>query len=168
VIKGSEVGSFKNKIEGYQKSINLIETRIDQMDTYIHTRESVIKENKGLSELFDVLQYKYKTLSDTLDYVNDLWKMTKNYVDSALDLFNGIQAKSTDRSVQNLTVITSMGVGATLIGLFTQKTPTLTAFGVLYFFILVAIGFTANKLIKYIYTSRTYKIVDMEADKNIS
>jgi len=137
------------------------------MDTYIHTRESIVKNNEELSKFFNILQFKHKTLSDTLDYVKDLWRMTRNYVDSALALFTSIQAKSTEHSVKNLAVITSMGVGATLIGLFTQKTPNFTAFGFIYFFILVATGYSVNKLIGFVYKNRMYKIKDIKIAKEI-
>lgn len=166
-IKGSEVGPFKGKIESYAKTINLIDARINQMDTYIRTRESIVKHNSGLKNFFDVLDFKYETLADTLEYVKDIWNMTKNYVNSALELFSGIQAKSTESSVRNLTVITSMGVGATLIGLFSQKLPELHLSGVIYFAIVAFIGYGADKVMKTIYRRRMYRISDVEITKDI-
>lgn len=161
-IGGREVGPFYARVESYAKTINLIEARINQMGTYIRTRESVAKDDKRLKPMMPVLEYKYETLADTLSYIKDIWKMTKNYVDSALSLFSSIQAQSTEASVTNLTVITSMGVGATLIGLFSESAPDFTVFGVAYFFILVAIGYVANKVMRYIAQRRKYEIDDVE------
>lgn len=166
-IKGSEVGDFKDKIESYGKTINLIDTRINQMGTYIKTRESISKDNTHLAHFASVLDFKYETLSDTLDYIVDIWKMTKNYVDSALDLFKGIQAEATENSVKNLTVITSMGVGATLIGLISQKLPVLTISGGVYFIILAVIGYAANRIMKMVSRRKMYEISEAEVVKNI-
>ncbi|OGZ59243.1 MAG: hypothetical protein A3B96_04445 [Candidatus Spechtbacteria bacterium RIFCSPHIGHO2_02_FULL_43_15b] len=166
-IKGSEVGLFKDKIESYSKTINLIDGRISQMGTYIRTRESIAKNNAGLANFLDVLDFKYETLADTLEYIKDIWNMTKNYVNSALDLFSSIQAASTESSVTNLTVITSMGVGATLIGLFSEKLPEFHISGVMYFLIVASIGYIANKIMKMIYTRRMYKISDVKIVKDI-
>lgn len=166
-IKGREIEAFKNKIEGYSKTINLIEARINQMGSYIGTRDSIIKSDQGFKQFADVLEFKYDTLNNTLSYIKDIWRMTKNYVNSSLDLFFTLQAKSTEASVKNLTVVTSMGVGATLIGLFTKKLPDFTLFGVFYFFLLILIGITANRLIKQIYARKLYKIREIKADRDI-
>ncbi len=167
-IKGKQVGELKDKIEGYGKTINLIEARINQMDTYISTREDIVKKDKDLEKLVNVLQFKYETLSDTLDYIKYVWAMTKNYVGSALSLFSDIQAKSTETSVGNLTIVTSMGVGATLIGLFSSQPPEFTWQSLGYVFLLAFIGYIADKLVKYFSVNRMYQISDVEADKNIS
>ncbi|HEY1041767.1 MAG TPA: hypothetical protein VGE63_03540 [Candidatus Paceibacterota bacterium] len=167
VIKGNQIGELKDKIEGYSKTINLIEARINQMGTYIITREDIVKKDKELEKLVDVLQFKYETLSDTLDYVKHVWTMTKNYVASALTLFSDIQAKSTETSVGNLTIVTSMGVGATIIGLFTSQPPEFSWKSVVYVLILGVIGYIADKLVKHFSINRMYTINDIEADKNI-
>ncbi|MDE1970222.1 MAG: hypothetical protein KGI50_01445 [Patescibacteria group bacterium] len=167
-IRGDEVGAFKGKIESYAKTINLIEARINQMGTYIRTRESIAKENTCLTHFLNVLEFKYETLADTLEYIKDIWTMTKNYVESALSLFSGIQAKSTESSVRNLTVITSMGVGATLIGLFSQKLPQLHVSGVIYFVVVAGVGYSADKLMKRIYQRRMYSIGDIKIAKDIA
>jgi hypothetical protein len=167
-IRGNEVGTFKNKVESYAKTINLIEARINQMGTYLHTRGSIMKNNRDLEKFIDVLEFKHETLADTLEYIKDIWSMTKNYVQSALDLFGGIQAKSTESSVKNLAIITSMGVGATLISLFTQKPPQFTTVGALYFLILAFIGYATDKIMKAVYSRKMYAIRDAKIAKDIS
>lgn len=167
-IHGRDVGGFKDKVEGYAKTINLIETRINQMGTYLRTRESIAKGDKDLKHFLDVLEYRYEALGNTLAYLQEIWKMTSNYVNSALKLFSDVQAKATQNSVENLTIVTSMGVGATLIGLFTTDSiPQFTIFGVGYFIILAAIGYTARKATQWFYARKTYTISDVEYDKSI-
>lgn len=166
-MKGKDVGPFYGKVQSYAKTINLIGARINQMGTYIGTRESVAKGDPHLKKFVDVLEFKYETMSDTLSYVQDIWAMTENYVDSALELFSSIQARSTEASVTNLTIITSMGVGATLIGLFTSSAPEFTKFGVLYFFILAIVGYAAERIMRKIAQSRKYNIRDTEVAKDL-
>jgi len=167
-IKGNEIGPFKDKIEGYAKTINLIEARINQMNAYIKTRESIVKNTKELEQFHEIFEFKYETLVDTLQYIKDIWGMTKNYVNSALDIFSSLQAKSTESSVKNLTVITSMGVGATLINLFTQQPPKLNFAGGIYFVALALIGYLTNLIMQKIAMKRMYKIRDIKIAKDIS
>ena len=60
-----------------------------------------------------------------------------------------------------------MGVGASLIDLFTESEPSFSSFGVLYFFILALIGYSVNKIMQIISNNRKYEINDIEYDKNI-
>ncbi|MBI5421230.1 MAG: hypothetical protein HZA35_02850 [Parcubacteria group bacterium] len=166
-IRGKDIGTFKNEIESYNKTINFIEARINQMGTYIHTRETIFKNKESLRHFANVLQFRYEALSDTLEYIKDLWTMTKNYVASAIKLFETLQAQSTNNSIQSLTVVTSMGVGASILSLFAQKPPTFTLFGMMYFLALAIIGYTTNRAMKSIAMKRMYKIRDVEIAKNI-
>lgn len=166
-VKGKKIIELNNKIDGYAKTINLIEGRINQMSTYISTREKVAKSDQDLAEFLNVSGYRYETLKDTMVYIQHLWSMTKNYVNSAKQLFSGLQNQVTQKSISSLTIVTSMGVGANLIALFTKTEPTFTIFGVIYFFILAFIGWFANKLMKTISENRVYHISDSSYDKDI-
>lgn len=166
-IKGKKILELNSKIEGYAKTINLIEGRINQMNTYLSTRERIAKEDSELTDFVHISGYRYETLRDTLVYIQHLWTMTKNYVNSAKSLFSDLQNDIADKSIGSLTIVTSMGVGASLIDLFTNSEPDFTIFGVVYFFILALIGFIANKVMNKISENRTYHIMDMEYDKNI-
>ncbi len=166
-IKGSEIIKFRSKVEGYQKTINLIESRINQMSAYLSTREKVARNSEGVGEFLGVFGYRYETLRNTLSYIQHLWDMTKNYVNSAMKLFSDLSSDVTSQSIDNLTIVTSMGVGASLLGLFTESAPSFTVFGVAYFFILAIIGYTVNKLMGTISRKKKYEISDIDYDKNI-
>lgn len=167
IVKGSKIVEFSSKIEDYSKTINLIDGRIRQMSTYISTRERIAKSDHELTEFLEVSGYRYETLRDTLSYIQELWAMTKNYVNQAMSLFSDLKQEVTNKSVDNLTVVTSMGVGASLIGLFTESAPTFTVFGFVYFFALAIIGYLVNKIMKFISENRKYHISDIEYDKDI-
>ncbi|MCD5382108.1 MAG: hypothetical protein LR017_02210 [Candidatus Pacebacteria bacterium] len=95
--------------------------------------------------------------------------MTQTYVGSALEVFSDLQSKATSNSIKNLTVVTSMGVGGTLLGLFAKtELPSLTLTGVFYFAVLALIGWSANKIMERIYLNKSYTIKDIKADRNIS
>ena len=166
-VKGKNIVEFSSKIEDYYKTITLIEGRINQMSTYISTREKIAKSDTELAEFLEVQGYRYETLKDTLVYIQHLWSMTKNYVNSAKSLFSDLESKVTEKSIGNLTIVTSMGVGASLIGLFTESAPTFTVFGIIYFFVLAFVGYSVNKLMNYISKNRKYHIQDTEYEKNI-
>lgn len=166
-VKGSEIIKFTSKLEGYSKTINLIDGRIHQMGTYITTREKIAKSDKELAEFLEISGYRYETLRDTLDYIKYLWNMTKNYVSSAQKLFNGIKQDVTNKSVDSLTIVTSMSAGAGIIGLLTETAPDFTIFGVIYFFILAIIGWSSTKVLGGISKRRKYEVSDVEFEKNI-
>lgn len=166
-VKGSDIVKFTSKLEGYAKTINLIDGRINQMSTYISTREKIAKSDKEVAEFLAISGYRYETLKDTLDYIKYLWDMTQNYVVSAQKLFDGLKSDVTNKSVDSLTIVTSMSAGASIIGLLTETAPEFTIFGVLYFFILAVIGWSSTKILGKISSKRKYEISDMEYDKNI-
>ncbi len=166
-VKGSEIVKFTTKLEGYAKTINLIDGRIKQMSTYISTREKIAKSDEDLAEFLAISGYRYETLRDTLDYIKYLWDMTKNYVSSAQSLFAGIKQNVTSSSVNTLTIVTSMSAGASIISLLTKTKPEFTSFGIIYFFILAFIGWGSTKLINIISSTRKYEISDIDYDKDI-
>lgn len=166
-VKGSEIVKFTSKLEGYAKTINLIDGRINQMSTYISTREKIAKEDKELAEFLAISGYRYETLRDTLNYIKYLWDMTTNYVTSAQKLFNGIKSDVTNSSVDNLTIVTSMSAGAGIIGLLTETAPEFTIFGVLYFFVLAILGWSSTKILSSISKKKTYEVSDIEYVKDI-
>ena len=45
-IKGNEVDSLRNELSIYQKTINLIGARIDQMPAYVKTRQKITDVEK--------------------------------------------------------------------------------------------------------------------------
>ncbi len=165
-VRGAEIVTFTTKLEGYAKTINLIDGRINQMSTYLPTREKIAKSDEELVEFLAISGYRYETLKDTLDYIKYLWTMTKNYVTSAQKLFDGIKQDVTSSSVDSLTIVTSMSVGASIIGLLTETAPEFTVFGIIYFFILAMIGWGSTKLLGIISKTKKYEISDVEYEKD--
>ncbi len=166
-VKGSEIIKFTTKLDGYAKTINLIDGRINQMGTYISTREKIAKSDAELAQFLAISGYRYETLRDTLDYIKYLWDMTQTHVSSAQKLFNSVKADVTSKSVDSLTLVTSMSAGASIIGLLTNSAPEITVFGVLYFFVLAFIGYFSTKILGAISRRRKYEVSDIDYDKDI-
>lgn len=166
-VRGKDIIKFSSKLESYKKTVTLIGGRIDQMSTYISTREKIAKEDQDLADFLAISGYRYETLRDTLQYIKDLWKMTTQYVDSAQKLFDSIKQDVTSSSIDSLTIVTSMSAGAAILSLFTESEPEFTTFGFIYFFVLAFVGWAATKLLGFVAHRRKYEISDVEIDKNI-
>ncbi len=166
-VVGADIVKFASKLEGYAKTINLIDGRINQMGTYISTREKIAKSDKNLTEFLAISGYRFETLRDTLDYIKYLWDMTQTYISSAQKLFNGLKSDVTSKSINSLTIVTSMSAGASIISLLTKSEPKFTMFGVLYFFLLAGLGFGTTKLLGFISRNRKYQVSDISYDKDI-
>jgi len=71
-------------------------------------------------------------------------------------------------SVKNLTIVTSMGVGATLIGLVKTTTlPQFTLVGVGYFFGLALLGYLVNKALNWWAKRKKYGIKNTDLATDI-
>ncbi len=166
-VKGADIVKFSSKLEGYSKTINLIDGRINQMGTYISTREKIAKSDPELAEFLSISGYRFETLRDTLSYIQYLWDMTQTYVASAKSLFSSLKSDVTSKSINSLTIVTSMSAGASIISLLTKSEPTFTMFGVVYFFVLALLGWGSTKLVSFVSKNRRYEVVDESYDKNI-
>ncbi len=167
-LLGKDIPGYKGRIDQYAKTISFIDTRISQIDTYLHTRQKILVNDERLSAFNKELSYRHETMSDTLEYIKDIWNLTQNYVKTAQKVFTDLVAKSTNNSVRNLTVVTSMGVGATLIGLFTTTSvPSVSWFGVFYFIALAFFGYAVNRILKMWSENKSYGITHIEVAKDI-
>ena len=166
-VKGADIVKFNSTLEGYAKTINLIDGRINQMGTYISTREKIAKSDAELTEFLAISGYRFETLKDTLDYIKYLWDMTQTYVSSAQKLFAGLKSDVTNKSLSSLTLVTSMSAGTSIITLLTKSEPEFTVFGIVYFFVLAFLVWSLTKALNYISKNRRYEISDISYDKEI-
>lgn len=166
-VKGKDVITFSTKLEGYAKTVNLIDGRIKQMSTYLPTRERIAKQDEDLVEFLSISGYRYETLRDTLEYVKDLWDMTKDYVSSTQKLYANVSDQITSASLNKLTVVTVVSACATTFNLLTKGNVAFSAAGVISVLVILAVGLLANRLIKYLAEKRKYEISDVDYEKNI-
>lgn len=167
-ISGWQVKSQRTKLESYKKTIELIEARINQMDLYMGSRSHVATARGWDAYLSDILQFRYTNLEHTHDYVRSLWSMTRQYVDSAIQVLSEISTQSTKTSVQTLTVISSIGVISGIINYLTfTKLPKFSTIGLKYFLILLTAALLVNAVVAIIYRSIRYRVNATQLTKDL-
>lgn len=158
-IKGTQIVALQNELEGIQKTITLIESRLNQMGSYIRTRADIAKNQKVEAYLSTLFQYKFETLADTHAYIKEIWRMTKDYLGSAIQVFSNVQAASTKDSISSLRLISTIGVLSGIIGYLSRDSlPKVNTYGVIWFAFLLVATWILNKTIGYIYSHIKYPL----------
>ncbi len=158
-IKGKDIKSTRAKLEDYQNTISLISNRINQMSSYAKTRQMIAKEFKLEESLLKLYQYKFDSLTDSLNYIKEIWKMTSDYVNAAIQVLAGLEERSLNNSVKSLQLITSVGVLSGVLGYITRDTlPKPTQNGMVFFGVLLVLTILLNLIISVIYTNMKYKM----------
>lgn len=167
-IRGNEIDSLRNQLSVYQKTINLIGARIDQMPAYVRTRQKITDIEKIDDYLQPLFQFKFETLLDTHEYVQHLWKMTTNYLNSAIEIFSVLQAESTNNTISSLQLITAIGVVAGILGYLGQDTlPKFTSMGLIYFSLLMVMTWIINGIVSKFFRNKKYSIEGQDIEKDI-
>lgn len=166
-IKRNEITANASRLNDIYKTINLVETRINQMGTYFKTRETIAKNNADFKKFLGIMEYRYETVGDTLNYIKETWTMTKNYVVASIKLFESLENRVTQKILNNMNIIFGVMLSSTLIGfLWSIKVfPTFSVWGLLYSAMILVCGFSAIKLIQFISTRGRLKISDKDYEK---
>jgi hypothetical protein len=162
-LSGKQIARFGSEIAADDKTITLVDTRIQQMGVYLKTRENIAKHHHAFQDFEQILEHRYETMADTLKYMEGVWAMTRRYVASAKEQFSSIQAEMTNKSIEGLTVITSIGVGGTIVGIITSAPPDfeeLQISSIFYVIGLAALGFSMTKILQWISARRKYSVED--------
>jgi hypothetical protein len=167
-IKGSDISKNRMKLDSYDRSINLINNRINQMGAYVKTRQSISKDLGVEEHLTKVFDYKFETLINTLSYIKEIWAMTKDYVKNVISILSDIENQSLNNSIKSLQIITSVGVVSGILGYLTKTDlPKVTSAGIAYLFLLFASTFLVNTLIVSYYKRIKYKIKISDTSSNL-
>lgn len=158
-IQGSEVEDYRARLDSYQKTIDLIMNRINQMGSYSLTRASIARQHDLEESLAQLFQYRFEVLQDTLYYIKEIWNMTDKYLKAAIQNIIEIKGQSASRNIVSLQVITTAGVVAALYNhLSRPDIPGVTSMGVLYFMLLLSITWIINWTVMKFYSHKEYKI----------
>lgn len=168
VVGGNEIELLRSRLDSYQKTVSLISNRINQMGSYIRTRSSIAKGFELEDYLVKLFQFKFEILTDTLDYIKEVWKMTTDYLSSAIQVIIEIKNQSTARGIQSLQLITSIGVVAGILGYISKtELPQMTGVGGLYFVLIMATTWLINYTVTKIYKNKKYKLKFAERASDI-
>jgi hypothetical protein len=168
VIKGKDVEVLRGKLDGYQKTISLISNRINQMGSYVSTRSSIAEHLEIEKDLVSLFEYKFETLTDTLAYIKEIWKMTNDYLLSAINNMVEIKNQSTSNNLKSLQTITSIGVISGVLGyLSANSLPKISRAGAIYFIVLFCLTWFMNYVIVKKYQNKKYSLKFGERAKNL-
>ena len=162
-----EANNLRSKLDRYRVTIDLITNRINQMGTYVRTRHSIIARTGLEPYLTTLFEYRFEALLDTLEYVKEIWKMTSDYLVSALAVMADVINQGVNSSIKNLTTLTIFGILVTLIK-FTwevqdiSKVTSLSA-GLVGLLLLVAL--VVDRAIKYFAERQKYQLKFKDAEK---
>lgn len=158
-IAGSRVDEVRGKLDDYQKTISLIENRMNQMGSYVSTRSSIAKHLQIEEEMVLLFEYKFETLADTLSYIKEIWKMTSAYLTSAIQNLVEIKNQTTSNNLKSLQTITSIGVISGVLGYLSSKAlPEISSAGIIYFIILFVLTWILNFGISTLYKNKKYSL----------
>mgnify|MGYP001560607571 CR=1 FL=1 len=165
-VKGTEIDIVRNELADYQKTIQLIGARIDQMDAYLQTRQKITNLQVVDEYLQPLFQFKFETLADTHKYIKYMWVMTQSYLDSVIQTFVELQQKSTKNTISSLQLITAIGVVAAILGYLGKDTlPKFTPVGLFYFALLLAMTWLLNGAVAKFFKNKKYQIKSRELKK---
>lgn len=129
------------------------------MGSYIRTRSSISKGFELEEHMVKLFQFKFEVLTDTLDYIKEIWKMTTDYLSSAIQIIVEIKNQGATRGIQSLQLITSIGVVAGILGYISRtELPKATLVGMFYYALIIAATWLINFTVTKAYKNRKYKL----------
>jgi len=159
VLLGKNIEEVRIKLDGYQKTINLIGSRINQMNVYVNTRSSIAKKTSLEEKLSNIFQYKFETLIDTHSYIKEIWSMTKDYLNTAIQVVLEAKSQANANTIQSLTLITTIGVVSGIIGYLSKdQFPKITLIGMWYYLILIVLTWLINRIVFTVAKNKKYKL----------
>ncbi len=165
-LSGSETSKYRSDLADYQKTINLIDARIDQMGAYVRTRQKVAAAQKINAYLDRFLEYKFETLLDTHEYVRYLWDMTQNYLNATIAVFDGLQNQATQKAVSTLQLVTLLATMNVILTAVGKKDSVLVVSqtGIAYAILLIVLAFSVQKIITLITKKQSYRLKPERTD----
>lgn len=158
-LKPAQVPEIMSRLHNYEKTISLISNRINQMGSYVETRKSMAAQFGLANHLVSLFQYRFEILVDTLNYIKEIWKMTADYLGQASQAVAEVSSQATNKSIQSLTLITTLGVvGNLIIYLSRDSLPKVTTLGAFYLSFLLFLGWFINFIIQKILNNRRQKL----------
>lgn len=167
-IRGKNVGKYKAELDSYQKTVQLIRNRINQMGNYARTRQKIserVKIDRHLNELF---QYRFEDLFNTLEYIKEVWNMTLDYVNSAIRVLNEVSEEASRTGLDSIKFLVGVGVVSGFVGyLGPAEIPDVALSGILYIvgFGVAAIGI--DKVMNWWNERKQYELGFIERSKEI-
>lgn len=167
-IKGKDADEHRAKLESYRKSVKLIENRINQMGAYAKTRASLSKVLGVEDSLISHFEYKHEDLLNTLEYIKEIWEMTLDYVDSAIEIIKEVKTKTAVKGIKSIQLIASIGAIAGILRLMNPKMiPVLSPSVAVLFIVIFGLAIGMDWFLKWRAKNKEYKLKFKERAKDI-
>ena len=162
-VRGKDIGDYKAKLDSYQKTVQLIRNRINQMNNYARTRRDISRKIKINDSLNDLFQYKFEDLFNTLEYIKEVWVMTLDYVNSAIRVLEDAEKGIRGKGINSIQFLIGVGIISGIIKYLGPTTfPKIALSGILY---VLGFGFLAlvlNKIIIWNSERKKYRVSFVE------
>lgn len=168
-IRGERIPGQKAKLESYAKTVSLISNRINQMGSYAKTRSSLSKQLGVDQTLIAHFQYKYEDLFNSLDYIKEIWKMSSDYVNSAIQILRDAEGKASSKSLRSIQLLASIGVITSILGYLSKDSivPKVGLQGILYLASLSLVALVLDWVLSYKARKKKYGLKFVERSKDI-
>lgn len=168
-LMGGKVPEYKSRLENYGKTVSLISNRINQMGSYAKTRSSISMELGVDKNLASHFHYKYEDLFSSLEYIKEIWKMTTDYVNSAIQIMRDTESKTTNKSLKSIQLLASIGVITGIVRFMYQDSliPPINLGGIIYIAALGLIALLLDWGLTFFAKRKKYKIKFAELTKDI-
>jgi hypothetical protein len=156
-IKGENLNQFRDKLDSYETTVSLITNRINQMETYVDTRADIAQSEEIEKYLITLFQYKFSVLLNTLDYIKEVWRMTSDYLQTAIEIIVEINSKLANSSIKSLRLITTIGVVGKLFR-YVKAFPEVSWEGLLFLVFLILATYIVEWFIGFFNKKKTYTL----------
>lgn len=144
----AEILSAENKLDRYEKTTLLIESRLEQMSPYVKIREAGMKGDAELEEFLAISGFRHEALIGTLTYMRSLWGATHQYSKSAMQLLERAERERMFSHVRGLILLVSLSVVIGALGLIFGTGLKFSVDTIIYSAILVIALVISGKIIK--------------------
>lgn len=168
-VKMGELQKIRNQLDSYQATVSLIANRINQMGSYVHTRAQMSRELHLEKYLQSLFHFKFEVLTNTMEYIKEIWKMTSEYLGNTIRVIVELQNTGANRSIQSLRTITTFGVLANIV-VFMTRVTTLDNFNYLslvFLVALMALAWLFDRFLRQLADRATYELKFTERSKEV-
>lgn len=167
-IMGKNIGESKARLDSYQKTIQLIRNRINQMSNYAKTRRDISKKVNIDGNLNELFQYRFEDLFNTLEYIKEVWVMTLDYVNSGIRVLEGASSDMNSKGLDSIQFLVGVSVVSGILGyLGPASFPEITISGALYVVSFGCAAIVLNKIIGWYNERKKYGVSFVERAKKI-
>ncbi len=159
-----EILEDTTKLERYEKTALLIKGRLEQMATYVKIREAGVRDDAEIIEFLAISGYRYSALFGTLEYMQSLWRTTRDYAKTAQRLLARASQERIIHGLRDIAILLGVLVATSILGLLFGTVLNFTVDTFIYAAILIIVAVLGVYIYKN-YTFRKQYLMSLEEEK---